>query len=585
MKLQLPNNTSKHFLPLLFVANVLVIALCALIFGFRFEDMSDIFFDNMFKGNFCNTPQHLFNNYPALFPFSYVFQALHSLNNTVPWYGIVMSALFACIVFAYQYLLLKLAQYYKLYSFYTNIAVVLVLLLLLPDIIFLQYTKIGFYIANGGLFLAFYAMLTHSKSKTIWITSAMFILIALSIRSMIVPVPLLFFFVFVFLFYKDIFKSKLLWVVGIAILLTMSASFSINRAYTDDDNNYGKIKKLKELIFDYSVNENNDIYKSEKDSMKLVAYSNFLISDEANFTDDLYKQITNNSAESRAVVGMKELATDPGYVKHKLLLLFNKLVLIAKVNFLIILSYILFTLYCFVLFIRNKNNKQALNLVLYNIAALIFLVGFSLLIKMESRLLLPLLVISYLYTLILLLKHTKPNSAENSTNKYILYFAALLLILNVSQKLYMSYNWGNVTTQKNKLYRLLDTEQKNRDIVVWDVLSFSILYPNIYASATLPANKTNLSVDCGYLFLTQSYKDYMRKKTGSTTFKEYVAYLIANKERVVLISNENKMKLLTDYMRVIYSIEFKPEKLYPNPVIDSKSVVGDYNVFYLYKLQ
>lgn len=587
MKQRLLSTINTRFMQIVFLANIVAIAFCALVFGLRFEEMSDVFFNDMFKGNFCgNQPLHLFNNYPALFPFSYLFQALYSINNSFPWYGMVMTGLFIALLYCYQYVVYTFSKYYKASLLNTFIYVFIVTGLLIPDIVFVQYTKIAFHLFNAGILLLACSIITRQKSKWPVIYSSVLILLAISVRGMVVPVPLFYFILFFLLFYPAFFKSKKVWLVGSILVLCLAANLQLNtKAYNQADADYAKIENLKELIFDYSVSKTNSIYSNKQDSIKLVAYSNFFISDEANFTNDFYLKITHRDSDDKLAMVLNDIAKDPSYIVVKAQVFWQKLFLLIKAYFFILLAYAIVALYTFVALFRNKEKKAAYKLLLYNTVVFLFLTLFGILVKIEGRLLIPLLTVSFIYTLIIIQKYYGLAFSKTRFNIVILIGLILMLGLNTTQRLFTSLGWGKSETQKEKLYSVLNTNLKDRDIVVWDVFSSNIPYTSLYASGNLPAGKTNISIDCGYYFLTKNYKNYMLEKTGASSFNGYANYIINNKDRVVIISTENKMDLMANYLKLVYNIELKPEKIYPRPAFNAKGVLADYNVFYLFKIR
>jgi hypothetical protein len=110
----------------------------------------------------------------------------------------------------------------------------------------------------------------------------------------------------------------------------------------------------------------------------------------------------------------------------------------------------------------------------------------------------------------------------------------------------------NIKTFKNEL-ALLDA---NGHIIVFNSFAWQLLYADLLDANEFAQNTNFIAIDNGELYMYPQFKQAMQACCGGYTVAHLANYLVANKDRVVIVSGLERMDLMQRYIETVYGIPF-----------------------------
>jgi hypothetical protein len=197
-----------------------------------------------------------------------------------------------------------------------------------------------------------------------------------------------------------------------------------------------------------------------------------------------------------------------------------------------------------VVFSRQK--KQA---VFIQISGLLTLLTVWVLMKMEFRVLEPFLLIILLFSI-----YIGQLQIEKRDHKITFFFSLLIIIASAlnSFQYYLYQKRMSINMEETIAY--LNDLPENSKIIV-NLIPLVFWNNTVLKKDPVLKNKQLLSIDNGLFFLQKNYDKYLIELYGSSEY-EIVFKKIAEDHSTYIVSNSERMKLLSNYAQLVYGIEW-----------------------------
>jgi hypothetical protein len=210
-------------------------------------------------------------------------------------------------------------------------------------------------------------------------------------------------------------------------------------------------------------------------------------------------------------------------------------------------------------------------LLLVNIWFMLLLFGVTVFMKMELRVLAPLVLLE-LIGLTAFCTYLLPLGWQNvKGNAVILVLAGLLFLVPIAIKfteLHGASQNFKIASKNMKAFKaeLAQPSFKNR-IVVFHSFAWQMLHADIFDINQFAGNTNFLAIDNGELYMYPQFKEAMNKCCGGYTINHLVNYLLEHKEQVVFVSDAGRMDLMERYIETVYGIPFNTRPAFPESVL------------------
>ncbi len=551
----------------------LIITLVAIAYfiGIYLDEFSDYIFSAIFSGLFQTQPGSIFNNYECLFIISKLIQKLQTVFVNINIYGVIIVAINSYCIYLMILLFIERMSF-KENKFFKLILLSGVLLLLLHDFIFIQFTKTAIY-CN---FLGCYFLLNDKGKIKI---ALLLILLGVLLRTET------FWFVFIFssgiciiqkasLFILNLKKRKYIWLI--VILSAALISYLNKQPYNDDDKRYEVFRTYKYSILDFKQKDSLHLVLSKQNYIKYYSLHQAFFGDTDSLINTAIFEQLNIKPHDR--VDFKSFVKTFKY-EHNIINAISNLSDLAynnRANYIILLSV---TFILIVLLFMLKEYKLLKKVLLILLLAFIYIFAITIYIKMEDRVLNPILLITLFYLL-----HNLPDLKPTNKRTYLLFVAVLLLaeLFFISECYYKLRYRKSLHTQATSFIENWKLRQSDK-ILVPDLYSLQLFFTKAIMS-TADIKKINLfSLDNGYMSMMKNHLEFNNKIAGSNHFKDYVLYIEKNKENVYFLGCEERMQMLENYIQSIYEIDIHFSKTNQSPEINANTPRGLLQ-FHLYKI-
>ncbi len=524
----------------IYIAFGIIILLTPLVLlkGYFYQSQSDTVFPTYIIGYYSNYVNSLPNNYNC---FSLISNLLNSLNYDIfNWYDLFQFLIVGSGIIYFIHTILSNRRS-NMGIFNKTILVLLCVVLVLDFAFPFEFSKSSFI----GTALALHLIFLKKKTKV----GMLILFFAFCIRP---EASVLSIFIFSTIFYSNLLKNI---VKTLCIALILGATvFVISFNNTDVEKYYSSIKKYEYQFGDYEKNYELYSISNKIDSIKFVAASNFFLSDTSSINLDFFEKISlsqNNNLYSNIVLNF--FKGNWLNKTHEIEKLF-KLSPYFALMFLFILSLIM-------------QRKYILSLILFG--HLIFILLFSLLLKIEYHFITPYISLSIISVIIVLKGRFKGFGMINF----------LVLPLVIAQFLFQ-YNLTETFKHKSEYFEKIKTDisTDNSDSIrmitinVWDEMHYQ-LFTDIQARS----NNSLINIDGGILYLSSDYMSNLKKLSKEETFDKQLAYLFQQKDNIIYTSLE-RMDLILSYMEIVYG------KKYAYTIIHKFDINSKLNINEVYKL-
>jgi hypothetical protein len=534
--------------------------------GIYYEDMTDVYLSILSKGLLTSEPVAIFNNYGAHFMIGHLYPFLHKIY-PLDWYAMINILLLAlAIANLFHCIFLLHGDKKKRISY---LIILFLLPLILQDIIFFQFNKTSIYL----LFSSIWILTRQTDKITGYVRYYNFFLFVagLLLRPLcLLIVAALFLPSFIFSPQK---KSQLASVRNFILLfgfgfIIILLSF---RSYDQRDRAYADFAEYKSSVWDNGQPASSLILKSDKDSLVYECMSKYFLPEMSVITGNELKTIGIYKAHTPTefiIVSFSEIR-------------FKAKKAIEKWQEILGDPYLVF-FYCSVLLLIlfHANDKKALFRQLITVCwVFIGIIAMSVLIKMETKILYPLLIL----LLFVLTEHSRLIFGRNKIYTYIILLSMLAGGLKFTDTLRFSARERRTGQEEiNQLTQNLSTDSSRKTIVL-DWLSINVL-GNSVINFNKDIYQINwITLEPAYLLF---YDEYYRKNktiTGYADFPDIVKHMNSSKTDFMLLYSEDRPALLQKYCRIMHDTPLQFEQGNQH-FKDSKILSGKIN-FHEYKIK
>jgi hypothetical protein len=207
-----------------------------------------------------------------------------------------------------------------------------------------------------------------------------------------------------------------------------------------------------------------------------------------------------------------------------------------------------------------------------------YIIAITLYIKMEMRVMNPLLVSALFY--MMTLTDEKPGVAwKRNAFAAILVFAASAYFTGHISRMVMERR--DLALQTQRFMR--QWKKVNRETTLIPDLHSWQLFARPCADLSELKAMNMLSLDDGYMSMMNSHIEYMKAKTGGSHFSDYIRFIKEQREHMLFLGTPERVKLLKEYVMAVYNTSFEPVKVSNTPVITGTGATGKLE-FYIFHL-
>ena len=356
-----------------------------------------------------------------------------------------------------------------------------------------------------------------------------------------------------------------IFVIIILVQLAMQVKTSGGREY------FNQTEPHIFTFLDAGCGQSLEEQRTPQDSMKWIAVKHWFFVDKAQITPAFLEKISCPSVFSlqslanwRTKVSSEIAKLDYSIERNKELLFCNALAMLVMI----------------VLMFRGKVSAFIFaRFVIFQLFFWLYIFLITVFIKMEDRVLSPLLIVYSFGNLIFISQYLPKFRLSNFKKNHLTYaigiitsaFAAYYLFALV-QKRALSYahtagyeyeEMQYVKAAWNEINRLF--EDKIIVLDQWAGVQLSLCRP--FENPQFSKQNRFVFYDSGYSTFYPSFERDMEKLYGSSRFDDLYRFLYKNKEKVVFIGDKDRMKLIADYLEVLYGLKYDFKIIHPNSAI------------------
>jgi hypothetical protein len=445
-------------------------------------------------------------------------------------------------------------------------------MLVMNDYIFVQFTKTSIYCILLSLY---YLLYEENKRKRVFL----FFIAGLLLRAE--AFWLIFTFVIAIHLIYDrqllFFKLKKIKIPLTAMLLIALAVSIFNKTvFNEDDARYNTFRPYKYTLLDFKQGFGAGLDKT--DSIKLDVLQNYFFGDaDTLLTVSTFKKLDIKPHERFNFFSKNNMPflDKASREMHHILTLFS-----AYIQF-----YILWLVTWGIIIFFNLKKDGYRSLFKYTgvfTFTIFFIAIITVYIKMEARVLNPLLICTIFYSVLF----TSSSRLYKIPHTQIFISSVLILLSGV----YLSFTLYNKIAERHKF----DTQAENfikywkeyngEKILIPDVFSWEIFGSKVFKNYAEVNQMRMISLDDGYMSMMKTHREYMYSITGSTHFYDYLSYIDKNKNNICFLGTDKRMRLMSQYIEAVYKIPFHLIKSGNQPVVEGYGSIGHLK-FYLYRLE
>ena len=571
-----------------FLGAGLLMVVTWLIFGMWWEEGTDPVIISTIRDLFVEGNRPFLNTFGISFLISHLYKLLYALIPGFAWYDFFMLIFLffatANLFILAQRFLVKLSWNSK-----TGIPALLVatlILLWLENVVLVQCTRLSILLSGTAALLILDCLSNGNaldrKGKMFIIFQNLLIFCAMMVRveSFYLVIGLMAPFS---LFYLGLSKKKVIiltQVFGPSLAMGFVAFLILNNPTSAQEKQYLEFRPYQFTLWDFDQANAGVEITNPKDSIIYLAARKSFISDSKQVNLQFFHRINLNPLDK-----------SPKYIANYFRNWEASAVTFKSAVLRFFPRYWPFFIFCLFLSILSGlyffkiQKSMFLNWLIIQVGFWLVLVLLTIFMKMEDRLLLPMLVLMVLSNLCYWGKyHFHPVQIKGKI-QFILVTFLLLSCFHLSSISTKATKRDQANEYMTYLKEGINTHYPFR-ILVTDLWAIDHLFIKLMDNSGIPSGPMNISIDNGVLFFYDDWKTYMDKLTGSHEVEDIFKYLIKNKSEVVFFSAPSRMKLITDYLHLVYGLELNvqiaPENL--NQKFNKEFPQNDYGArleFYL----
>lgn len=537
----------------------LILSLWTLLFGFYYEEGTDVYLKLIANGFYTGSPEILFNE-GLLKAHGYLLQTFYITNANIEWYDILSFFHIGILILLFLYVLKSILR--------KQIGIKLIILfpivvLFLNSLFFIQSTRIAIMI-GGILFIILFEKLNFQKfSFPILLFLVGGIEYAALIRLDSVLLMFLFFIPFLIFSLLKSYKKAHVFTIGLLFLSIFLTNIYYQSDQLEVDLQYSKIKPYTYTLWDFERTPVTSY--SFKDSVIIESVKRKFLDDELVINKGFFEK-----AEILAIEKDKSNLLNVLSNSKQIFVDFWTKKMFNYREYLPMLLLYVFLVIMFHFKISKSETKHFLFSQLWFMLLCGFIIVF---LKPEFRVLSPFLAVNLLYLL-----NTFKLKPINKWNALIINFMAMfVLVLNYSkyegikentQKFVSNISWLNSNYSHKTLFTTLN---------IFDFANTQLVMNKPFQVANY------YTIHNAQAYMYASYKKEMKLLTNSDNFIGYVSYISSCKE-CLLISSKYRIETLQNYLDAVYGKKYSFNLAIPLGKDNKIELNDNFNLYQINKL-
>ncbi len=557
-----------------FLGALLLHWLCYAVWGMYYSEFSDRFFTAYVDGSFSGgATKPIFYNYGFFTALSHFMAVGYDVLPQFNWYGIFGEGFMLLATTGFFWLLYAFAHAFGKQRWLILGYVAFLLPFWCYHIVLYRTTELAFLTCGIGILGLVFSYLpavveqiTRLKQVRVFFTILLLFSVFIRLESTLMCTA-------IFLPYGlwvagsrgariGLFKITLIVLpvyIG-AYLLYLGATGPAEKVFRDT-------RVYTHTLWDFGQDENLFTLSSAADSVKLEASQSFFISDEVALSAEFYHRIGVIPLE-KSLGSFNDYFVGFDLRIEKAIAVWHQLLLEQSVFF---IGYGLALAFGLLLMMVNQAYKKMALLFLMQLWFWAILFGVTVFMKMELRVMAPLITLG-LVTLTLLPLVLLPQAWQDyKKNTLIIGAFGLVFLIPASLKMYELIQSANYYQLGSDNIRVFKDELKQprfeNSIIVFHSLAWQMLHADVFDENEFANNSNYLAFDNGELYMYPQYKKAMQAICGGYGVKQIAQYLVDHKEQVVFISDAARMDLIERYIEIVYGIPFKTKPIFPESIL------------------
>ena len=530
-------------------------ALLAIKGCFYYEDGEDPYLVMLAKGEFAGGPQNIPNSFGVWIGLTYVLKCLFQCCAGLDWYAVLMTL-------GYSLLILQLIRIFPLLfdtteRFLSRWPAIVVLggcAILFGEHFFLwQLTRLSFFLSGLAILNMWLDLLAKEPVGNYKLKQA-FHLLCFTYAGLIRLEPAVLNLVFwlplmgLGLLNGVRIRNYLVLLLPVGIILTLS--FIVNTPFNKIDKDYLDFRRYQFSLLDFQQPVNTLKIADAKDSVIYYAAKKAFLCDRQQVNPAFFDRIgilPMDKTPRSIPYYLQNLSSAPAKIKISVfkLLAWNSGFTLLYFIFLITGGLVVYDN-------QRKNLGWYLLVQLYPI---MLYLAITALMKMENRVLVPMMWCALLQSIIAISMLARENVKDRRPVLPVL-LAMLIILPIVSFDSVKIFNrWNARKTETVEMGKLIESvSAKPEKYVVINGNTLGRLYPQPYNTPQLFRAKTPLSIDNFMLFLSPGYPVYMQSVCGTSDLRGVFQFMSAHKDEVLIIGQTSRMDLLQQYFKTVYDM-------------------------------
>lgn len=544
-----------------FLGSLILHLLCYFIWGFYAAEFSDRFFMAYVDGSFSGgETKPMFYNYGFWAVLSYPMALAYDFFPQFNWYGVVGQGFMVGCTTLFLWLLWATWRSTLGIRWLVGGALLFLMPFWCYQIVFFRTTELAA-VAAGISLLGLVGTYLPNVNQFVGSLRAVRVfavtLLCLSVFIRLEPA----------LMCAIAFLPLVLWITGkpkwgllmIACLAIGSfiGSYALYMSATGDaEKEFLAIRPYRYTLWDFSQNEALYTPATAVDSVKLYAAKAYFISDEAELNAAFYERIGVLPLE-------KSLSSLSGYFidfDMRIARAADAWLFLWQLQPVLFIAPWLAFMLAAMLLAYNRQYKSLWLLLGLHFWVWAILWGVTVFMKMELRVFAPHIMIN-LVTLVLLPILVLPKNWPVRKPKSVIIGVAIVCLLVpayiTTNELRNKAKSFQMSSQNIKVFKAEVAKLSNEGkIIVFHSFAWQLLYANLLDYNEFAQNTNFISFDNGELNMYPQFKQAMQACCGGYTVADLATYLVANKDRVIFVSDLERMDLMKRYIETVYSIPF-----------------------------
>lgn len=570
---QVTRSNKLHPLWWSFALALLLHFLCYWVWGMFYNEYTDKFFTAYVDGSFdSGTPKAVFYNYGYLTIISQLMAWLYGLWPSLNWYGIIVQAIMVFTTGGFLFLLQSLYLSVAKHKWLVGLASVSLLPFWIYHIVLYRTTELAFLafgVSSMVLILSFTSALGPAMGKLRSVRAYFLILFLIStlvrvepiLMSSIIWVP------YGLIAWNHKAQRKAVLKVLLVTVVCVGGSYGLYMSTIGAGSAMFKERRVYNYtIWDFGQADEHLNLNSAADSIKLKAAQQFFVSDKYEMNGAFYQRIGILPLE-KSVDAIPGFLLDIELRVDKALHIWRSLLAGQWVMF---AAAIVLFIGASLLLLLNGRYKQWAFMLALQLWFYLVLFAVTVFMKMELRVLCPLLTLNMILIVSLIFVWVDLNAERAKVNTTILNLTLVSLVVlgvfkfNELRSVTADYQVGAKNIRAFKKELLAEHGDKT---IIFNSICWQLLRADLFDNNELQADMQLLAFDNGELYMYPTYDKTMQQWCGSDHLSDIAKAIVEKKEEVLFVSTVDRMHLIEDYLRIVYGVDLNVLPVYPNSAL------------------